>query len=230
MKKYFLLLILIVTIAGGYSQGIRFSVQLGAGTPLGDFAQNNQNPKYGGYAKTGWDIKFVGEIIHESNWITGINLGYTLLPVDKEAIKSYINSTNPESVSLDAQPYQNVNLQFRGGYNFSFMENKLNVSPFIDAGIGVFNSAYYLVSQAGGDSFLRSGNPAVGLLVSPGLDLTIAVNDIVGVSLYSSYQFANYNVDEQFSAVNTANTVIYNETISYSYHCINYGIGISFTF
>lgn len=213
----------------GFTQGVRFTAQLGVASPIGDFSNNEGDPKNGGFATTGFDMKLVGERFFESNWVSGINLGYSLFPVDVDAIKRSVNPTNPESVGVESQSFQNINLQFRGGYNFSFLENKLAVVPFVDAGLGVFNSAYYLVSQNNTNIFLRSGNTGLGFLVSPGINLVIAMNDMIGISVYSSYQFASYDVKEQFKSLGTSTGINWTETISYPYRSMNYGLGVSLT-
>lgn len=215
--------IAITTVAN--SQTVRFGMQIGAAVPLGDFAKDDSNPQNGGFAKTGFDLKFVGERIFNSHMIVGVNLGYNMFGIDEEALKTFINPSNPEKVYTESQAFQNYNLQARIGYNWSLMNDKLMLIPVLDAGLGIFNSAYYAFQDDGGTTYLRKGNSAMALLVTPGLDILYMVNDNVGLKLYGNYQFANYKVDEQFTTIDSGIDNITNCTKSYKYNSLCFGLG-----
>lgn len=225
MKRLIVLVFFIGFISNSYSQSVRFGLQLGAAVPLGDLAKDDLHPENGGFAKTGFDMKFIGERILENNVIFGVNLGYNMFGVDEDALKSFINPSNPEKVVTETQAFQNFNIQARAGYNWALMENKFLVTPVLDAGIGIFSSAYYAFQNDGGDTYVRTGSSGMALLVTPGLDVTYMVNDFVGIKIYGNYQFANYQVDEEFKLLGSGSDIISQNTQSYKYNSICFGIG-----
>lgn len=210
-----------------YGQGVRFSFQVGAAIPLGDFAVQNTHPDSGGFAKTGFDIRFVAERKLENNLIFGVNLGYSVFGMDKDGIKKFINPTNPEQVTVETQSFQNINLQVRAGFNMDIVKDKMGVVPYVDAGLGIFNSAYYGITDENGNYFLREGNSGGALLFSPGIDIWFSINEFMNLKIYGSYQFANYKVDEKYT-LQTNSTVIKNKTANYEYNSISTGIGLTF--
>ena len=211
------------------AQEVRFSLQFGTAIPLGSFAEDKSCPENGGFAKTGFDMKFVAERVFENHFVTGVNVGFSMFGIDQDALKKYINPTNPELVRTETQAFQNINLQFRGGYDWNVKETNFHVTPFVDAGLGIFNSAYYAISNDGGDTYLRTGSTGLGFLISPGLDLTYMVNDFVGIKLYSNYQFAQYKVDEEFRVVSGTPDVIDQQTKKYNYSSVCLGLGANVT-
>ena len=222
--SFFLLVFLFVN-----GQEVRFSFQLGAAIPVGDFALNQSHPDSNGFASTGVDIRFVGERVLENNFVMGVNLGYSMFTMDNEAIKKVINPSNPENVIVETQSFQNISLQARVGYNINLIKDRLGAVPFVDAGLGVFNSAYYAITDGSGNYAVREGNAAMALLVSPGLDIWIPINDFMNLKVYCSYHFANYNVDETFRFTGS-NTVEKNATIHYKYNSISTGLGLTMVF
>lgn len=229
MKRYLLVLIIGVLGVQAQAQNIRFSLQAGAAVPLGDFAQDDVHPENGGFAQTGFDMKFVGERIFENNFVAGMNLGFSMFGIDQDALKSFINPNNPELVWAETQAFQNINLQLRGGYNWKIANDNVHLTPVVDAGFGVFNSAYYAIQDDGGDTYLRSGNTGFAFLLSPGLDITFMVNDFVGIKVYGTYQFANYQVEEEFKILGNSTFPIYNQTQEYKYTSMCFGLGANVT-
>ena len=213
------------------SQGIRFSILGGMAIPTGEFGKNATHPENGGFATNGFDIKLIGERIYKNNFIVGVNLGFTLFGLDNDGIKQVINPSDPAAVNLETQPFQNINLQARGGYFFKFMQEKMSIVPFLDVGIGVFNSAYYAIYRPDGSIAIRDGNSALAFLITPGLEYSVAVNDIVNITLYGNYQFANYSVDESIRIIDANNPQPepINKTINYQYSSASIGLGVSFT-
>lgn len=230
-KKIHLIFLFTLLSIGVMAQGIRFSFQGGIAIPTGEFATSITHPENGGFATNGFDIKFIGERIYKNKFMVGVNLGFTLYGMDKDAIKQVINPSNPDAVHVEAQSFQNINLQARGGYYFSFMEEKMTLIPFIDMGLGVFNSAYYAISQPDGSILVREGNSSAALLLTPGLEYLVAINDIVSIKMYGNYQFANYSVEESFRLIDTNNPqpVPSQETVNYKYTSASLGLGIAFT-
>ncbi|MGB0390930.1 MAG: transporter [Salibacteraceae bacterium] len=229
MKRIFTVVFALVCVLLAQGQTVRFSMQLGASVPLGDFAKNDSDPQNGGFATTGFDLKFIGERVLSSNLVLGVNLGYNMFGVDEDALKKFINPTNPENVRTESQAFQNYNLQGRVGYDWNINEGALHVTPVLDAGLGIFNSAYYLFQDDGGTTYVRKGNSAMALLVTPGLDIMYMVNDFVGIKIYGNYQFANYKVDEQFSTIDSSTDVITYCTKQYKYNSLCVGIGATVT-
>ena len=229
-KKIQLVFLFTLLSIGVMAQGIRFSFQGGVAIPTGEFANNVTHPENGGFATNGFDIKLIGERIYKNKFMVGVNLGFTLYGVDKEAIKQIINPSNPTAVHVEAQSFQNINLQARGGYYFSFMDEKMSLIPFVDVGLGVFNSAYYAISHPNGSILVREGNAAVALLITPGLEYTVAINDIVSIKMYGNYQFSDYSVDEIFRVidVNTPQPIPVNKTVNYKYASASVGLGVAF--
>lgn len=225
MKKVLLLAIFSSMIIGLNAQTVRFGMQVGAAVPLGDFAQDDQHPENGGFARTGFDIKFIGERIMTSNLVVGVNLGYNMFGVDEDALKKFIDPDNPESVRTESQAFQNFNLQGRIGYNWKIDEGLLQVIPVVDAGIGIFNSAYYLYQDDNGTTYLRNGNSALALLITPGLDVIIKVNESVGLKAYGNYQFANYRVDEEYKILGSGSDQVIYQTENYKYSSLCFGLG-----
>lgn len=225
MKKILLFVLMGMLTWSATSQNIRFGLQAGVAVPLGDFAKDNTHPENGGFAQTGFDMKFVGERIFENNFVGGMNLGFSMFGVDQEALKSYINPINPDLVKTETQAFQNINLQLRGGYNWNIKDGAFFITPFVDAGFGVFNSAYYAFQVDGGETYLRNGNTGTALLISPGLDITYQINDFVGIKLYGNYQFADYRIEEEFRIIGDNPIVITNETKNYNYSSTCIGIG-----
>jgi len=230
IKKYaFIFSILLLGSSVVYGQEVRFSFQAGAAIPVGDIAQNTKNPDKGGFATTGFDIRMVIERMYKNNFVVGVSLGYSVFGVDKDAIRMVIDPNNPENVLVESQPFQNINLQARGGYNLALVEGKLNVTPFVDLGLGIFNSAYYVI-QKDGLKYLRDGNSGVAFLITPGLDLSFAVNDFVAIKVFGNYQFANYKVDEKYTLLGLPNPEVTLETVSYNYSSVSTGVGVTFMF
>ncbi len=225
MKKIILFVLLGIGTHTIHAQKIRFALQAGVAIPLGDLAKDNIHPENGGFAKSGFDMKFVGERIFENNFVAGMNLGFSMFGIDQDALKSFINPGNPELVKAETQAFQNINLQFRGGYDWNINDGGFHVIPFVDAGFGIFYSAYYAIQVDGGKTYLRSGNSGAALLISPGLDITFQVNDFVGIKIYGNYQFADYRVEEEFKELGGTPTIIYNETKNYKYNSACIGIG-----
>jgi hypothetical protein len=213
----------------GLGQNLRFGMELGAAVPLADFAKSDTHPENGGFAVTGFDMKFVGERIFENHFVTGVTVGFSMFGIDKSALKSFINPSSPDLVSLETNAFQNINLQFRGGYDWNVGESNLHVIPNLAVGLGIFNSAYYAIQVAGGETYLRNGNTGLAILVTPGLDLVYMVNDFVGIKVYGNYQFANYSVDEQFKVLGGNPDIIYQSTVDYKYSSANFGIGANVT-
>ena len=230
IKKYALVIaVLFFGISAIYGQEVRFSFQLGTAIPVGDFAISETLPDSGGFAQPGFDIRFVGERKFKNNIIIGVNLGYSVFGLDKDGIKKVINPSNPEDVLVETQSFQNINLQARVGYNIDVIEDKLGVVPFLDAGLGVFNSAYYAITDGQGNFFLREGNSGVAFLLSPGVDIWFPINDFMNLKIYGSYQFAEYVVDEKYTHKGVT-TIIENSTVNYKYSSISAGLGISLVF
>ncbi len=229
MIRFLFMAILGVVSLGSHAQNIRFSLQAGAAVPLGEFAKDDVHPENGGFAQTGFDMKFLGERIFENNFVAGMNIGFSMFGIDKDALKKFINPDNPELVRAETQAFQNINLQFRGGYNWKVTNENLHLKPFIDAGFGVFNSAYYAIQDNGGDTYLKSGNTGFSLLLSPGLDVTLMVNDFVGITIYGTYQFANYKVEEEYTVSGNPTNPIYNQTQEYKYSSMCFGLGANVT-
>ena len=229
-KKIKLLVFFSILSVTVMSQGIRFSFQGGLAIPTGEFAKNVTHPENGGFATNGFDIKLIGERIYKNKFIVGVNLGFTLFGVDKEAIQMVINPSDPSTVHVESQSFQNINLQARGGYYFSFMDEKMSLIPFVDVGMGVFNSAYYAISKPNGTILVREGNAAVALLITPGLEYSVAINEIVSIKLFGNYQFADYSVDEHFRLidVNTPNPLQIDKTVNYKYTNASVGLGLAF--
>ena len=230
MKNVVIVALMLFLSGSMMGQGARFSLQMGAAIPIGDIAQNTSHPKKGGFTTTGLDIGFVVERIFKNNFVSGVSIGYAVFGVDEDAIKRIINPTNPNAVLVESQPVQNINIQARGGYNLALMEDKLNITPFIDAGIGVFNSAYYIIQVPNGLRYLRDGNSGVALLVAPGMDISYAVNDFWSIKIFGDYQFANYKVDEKYTLLGNADPIVKLETVNYNYSCVSTGIGATLTF
>ena len=229
MKRFLFITILAGFSLGAQAQNLRFSLQAGAAVPLGAFAQDDVHPENGGFAQTGFDMRFVGERIFSNNFVAGMNLGFSMFGIDQEALKEFINPDNPELVRAETQAFQNINLQFRGGYNWKVANDNIQIVPFMDAGFGVFNSAYYAIQDDGGDTFLRSGNTGFAFLLSPGLDVAFMVNDFVAIKMYGTYQFANYRVDEEYTVLGNITYPIYNHTQEYKYSSICFGVGANVT-
>ena len=214
-------------------QEVRFSFQMGAAIPVWDFALKSATPDSGGYASTGFDVRFVGEREFENNIVAGFNLGYSVYGLDKEGMENALDPCNCKDLNIQTQSFQNLNLQGRIGYSIEIIKDKFGVVPFVDAGLGVFNSAYYVVQYPNGDEFVRSGNTAVNFLLSPGLDIWIPLNNFMNLKLYGSYQFAKYNVDETFTATYTdpgSTNEVSKNTVNYEYNSINTGLGITLVF
>jgi hypothetical protein len=230
LKRVILFIFLIWNIQG-IGQTLRFSLQMGAAIPVGDFSKSNYHPENGGFAKTGIDIRFVGEKVREDNWLMGVNIGYSIFGVDEDAIRKLIYPINPDLITVETQSFQNVNIQLRGGYNFSLLEEKLDVTPFVDAGVGVFNSAYYAIQDSFGNRYVRAGDTGFGFLISPGIDVMIKVNSFVSVKLYSTYQFTNYTVSDKFLVLNPPIAEqSTSKDVDYAYRNVSCGLGVSFIF
>lgn len=225
MKRLIVSLFLVSAVFSIQSQTLRFGMQFGAAVPLGDFAKDDSNPQNAGFAQTGFDLKFIGERIMDNNLITGVNLGYNIFSIDEEALKTFVNPISPEKVITETQAFQNFNLQFRIGYNWDIAQEKIKVTPVLDAGLGIFSSAYYAFQSDGGDTYLRTGNTGLGILLTPGLDIVFMVNDFVGIKIYGNYQFAKYKVDEEFKILGSTTGVISQSTQTYKYNSLCFGIG-----
>ena len=185
--KYFSFLVVFLGFSMGVlGQNIRFSFQLGVAIPQADFANSENHPDNGGFAQTGFDMKLVGERVYENNFVVGVNLGCSVFGVDKDAIKDFFDATNPENILVETQSFQNISLQARFGYDFELLEKRMHVTPYIDAGLGVFNSAYYFVKDANEDTFLRSGNTGLSFLVTPGLDVMYGIYEFKGLCKLSN--------------------------------------------
>ena len=230
-KRIQLVFLFSILSLGVMAQGIRFSIQGGMAIPMGEFSEKLTHPENGGFAKNGFDIKIIGERIYKSRFIVGVNLGYTLFGLDKDAIKEAINPSDPNAVHLEVQPFQNVNLQARGGYYYSFMEDKMSVVPFVDLGLGIFNSAYYSITMPDGSILLREGSSGLGFLVTTGLEYSVAVNEYVNVKLFGNYQFTDYSVDENLRVIDINNPQprSISKTINYPYSSASVGLGVAFT-
>jgi hypothetical protein len=230
MKYISILFVFLGFSIGVLSQNIRFSFQLGVALPQSDFAKSKNHPDNGGFAKTGFDMKLVGEQVYENNIVLGANLGYSVFGIDKDAIQQFFDPTNPESILVETQSFQNINLQARIGYDIVLLGEKMHITPFIDGGIGVFNSAYYFVKDANDDTFLRSGNTGLSFLVSPGLDVMYSINNFLSLKVYANYQMSNYTVEESFKVV--INNVINSTTreIDYNYRNLSTGLGLTVIF
>ncbi len=227
MKQISFLLIFIGFSMGVLSQNIRFSFQLGAAIPQAGFAKSENHPDNGGFAQTGFDMKLVGERVHQNHMVIGVNLGYSLFGVDKDAIKRFFDASNPENIKVETQSFQHINLQGRFGYDFVFFDERMHVTPFVDAGLGVFNSAYYLVNVPSGDSYLRAGNTGLSFLVTPGLDVMFSLNDFLSLKIYANYQIADYTVEESLTtSINNVPTSI-NREVAYNYRNLSTGLGLT---
>ncbi|MFT4754581.1 MAG: hypothetical protein ACI85Q_002140 [Salibacteraceae bacterium] len=211
----------------GYSQNVRFALQLGGAVPLGDLARNDSDPENGGFAKTGFNMSFVGERVLKNHFVTGINLGYSMFGIDQDALRTFINPSNPELVKVETQAFQNFNVQFRVGYDLNFDSGNFHITPSVDLGLGVFSSAYYAIQNNGGDTHLRSGNSAVSVLITPGVDVSYMINPFMGIKLYGSYQVANYAVDEEFQIVGGNPGQNMEERKNYKYNSLCLGIGLN---
>jgi hypothetical protein len=228
--KINLLLILLVVFAGGgtLGQGARFSLQMGAAVPVGKFNLNEATPDSGGFAQTGFNIHVVLERFNEKGLVVGASLGYSVFGMDKEAIREYLNPQNPNDINVETQSFQNFTLLGRIGYQILLFKGKLNVVPGLEAGLGVFNSAYYLIDDGAGNEYLRSGNTDINFLWAPGLEFWIPLNSFTNIKLYSLYQFATYTVEESFS-VNGVSS-LKNTPVEYDYSSVMIGLGITATF
>ena len=226
--KYILFLVVFFGFGMGvFAQNIRLSFQLGVAIPQSDFAKSKNHPDNGGFAQIGFDMKLVGERVHENNLVVGVNIGYSVFGVDKDAIQRFFDAANPSSILVETQSFQNINLQARLGYDFVLLEEKMHITPYFDGGLGVFNSAYYFIKDANDDTFLRSGNTDLAFLMTPGLDVIYGLNDFMSVKIYANYQMANYSVEESFKAVvnNIPNSTT--REVSYNYRSLSTGLGLT---
>lgn len=226
----FILLFLIAN-SGVMGQTLRFSLQMGAAVPVGEFAKSDYHPEDGGFAQTGIDIRFVGENVRENNWLLGVNFGYSIFGLDKEAVKKIIYPADPSKIQVETQSFQHLNLQVRGGYNFDLNDDQIDIVPFVDAGLGVFNSAYYLIQDPYGNQYARTGDTGLGFLISPGVDVLVKVNSFVSVKVYGTYQFANYTVTDEFLSVNPPTPKkLSSRDVEYEYRNVSMGLGAVFVF
>ncbi len=229
LNQFFTLFLFLIFSTFLTGQEVRFSFQMGAAIPVGEFSLNSVTPDSGGFASTGFDIRFVYERVFKNNLIVGANLGYSVFGLNKDAMKESLSPNDPEAISLETQSFQNINLQARLGYNLRIIKDKILITPFIDGGLGVFNSAYYAIEDDQGNTYVRNGNTGVSFLISSGLDVVIPVNDFVNFKLYVSYQFANYTVNEEFTENGMVSIIDYND-IQYKYRSIYTGIGFTLSF
>lgn len=211
----------------GFAQELRFGFNIGAAIPVGGFALTEATPDSGGFAQPGFDLQLSGDRVAENGLILGINLGYSFYGMDHQAIKESIAPNNPELVNVETQSFQNLTLLARIGYNWDVVEERLAIVPYLNAGLGVFNSAYYGIQDLNGNFAYRAGNASAGFLLSPGLEALIQVNPNVAVKAYGTYQFATYNVDETFT-FNGNQSFILKNRIQYDFSSVNAGIGVVF--
>lgn len=230
-RLVFILLFLIFN-SDVIGQTMRFSLQMGAAIPVGEFAKSDYHPDNGGFAQTGIDMHFVGENVREDNWLIGVNIGYSIFSLDKEAVKKLVYPNDPSLVQLETQSHQHVNLQFRLGYNFDLNDDQIEIVPFVDAGAGLFNSAYYLLQIPNRDRYARTGDTGLSFLISPGVDVLIKVNSFVSMKAYGTYQFANYSLTDEFVLVNSSgnNTKLKSTDVEYGYRNVALGLGAVFVF
>lgn len=228
--KINLLLILMVFFAGSgtLGQGARFSLQMGAAIPVGKFNLSEATPDSGGFAQTGFNIHVVAERFNEKGLVLGTSLGYSVFGMDKTAIRESINAQNPDIVNVETQSFQNFTLLGRIGYQILLFEGKLNVVPGLEAGLGVFNSAYYLIDDGSGNEYLRSGNSDINFIWAPGLEFWIPLNSFTNLKFYSQYQFTTYTVEESFSVNGIIS--LKNTPVEYDYSSMMIGLGITATF
>lgn len=227
MIKYIMVGALLIIGQSMMAQELRFTFQMGAAIPLGEFALNESCPDSGGFASAGINIQLLGERIYKNNFVVGMNMGYSVFGMDQEGIKNAINPSNPSSVFVETQSFQNLNLQARGGYNVQIIEDHLSVTPYIDAGLGVFNSAYYAIQDENGRGLYREGGSAMAFLFTPGIDILVNVNEFVSFKAFGSYQFASYSVDEKFIISDQEISTYYN-TVNYKYNSLSVGLGAVF--
>ena len=128
-----------------FAQGVRVSMQMGVAIPAGKFEMSAVNPDSAGFARTGFNINVVAERFSENGLVVGSSLGYSVFGMDKDAIRQAVSPQQPENITVETQSYQNFTLLGRIGYEFRLFEGKFQVVPLLETGLGIFNSAYYLI-------------------------------------------------------------------------------------
>jgi hypothetical protein len=166
MKKTYLILILVFSIAQLHAQSFEFSVQansgvsrfVGKGTVDETFIDGDPTTHTGYANGTGnsiaatYGIDLQGQQTFKSNFILGLQAGFETF-----GGRTKISDNSPEQTGYTTTNYDYVNVNPYVGYRFKLGNSKLDLLPGFDIGFHTGSSYSVNVDESGGDYYNKSG-------------------------------------------------------------------------
>lgn len=226
--KYILPLLVVFPLFA-FAQEIRLGAVIQASSMFNDWERSLGEISVSEPIKTGFDISIHGSYEYKPNLFVGYRFGYALYSLDVGVIEENLYPQDPSSVSMEYNPYQNINFMMGIGYRVSILSDKIQFLPHFYGGLNSFKSPFLSATypdQAGTANLQLIGDVKLGWIVMPGLEIDIPINNLLYISLNVDSYIGNYNIEEQIRLDGYNQDREYKQQHFYQLRTLNFGAGI----
>jgi hypothetical protein len=195
MKRFLLGIFIIVLGLSVKAEGgpSYFSLRSGFSVPLGDYKL--QNLDEGCFTITGISFAAEGVWYFLRNIGVGIDVNYSLHPVDAVGLATEMVSSDPFLTDMTTRSDPYSILTITGGFFYSMkLFNRISFQPKLLAGamfgktpFQLFEPTYFLV---GPEYFKITSSRDIGITVKPGLSIIYDISNCISVSSYLDYTYS----------------------------------------